>query len=240
MNPVRNVLTKVKQRGAHTMKIVFAATKDNAVFCPDCHKEMNKESSFCRYCGAKLRQSEIEAREKRAEEVKVEVLFYSTPKMMPKDILRRREKIVFEARPHMIYTLLAPWLIGAALIPIGIRVIFALVFAGVLIEIIALLVLSLSFVNWRYTIYGLTTDRVIRVRGVIGKDIYQNPLGKIQFYRLKPGFFQRKFHCGDIMISAVGTAIVEPVWKNIKRPREVQRTLRTLVQEIRKENSERA
>ncbi len=240
MNPIRNALTKVKQRGVHTMKTVFTATKDNAVFCPDCHKEMNKESSFCRYCGAKLRQSEIEAREKQAEEVKVEVFLYDTPRMIPKDILRIGEKIVFEARPHMIYTLLVSWLIGVALIPIGIRVLFALVFAGVLIEIIAFLVLSLSFVNWRYTIYGLTTDRVIRLRGVIGKDIYQNPLGKIQFFRLKPGFFQKKFHCGDIMISAVGTAIVEPVWKNIKRPREVQRTLRTLVQKIRKKNSESA
>ena len=160
------------------MKMVFTATKDNAVFCPDCHKEMNKESEFCRHCGAKLRKSEIEAREKQAEEVKAEVLFYDAPKILPGDILRKREKIVFEARQHMIYTLLVPWLIGAALIPTGIRVIFTLVFAGVLIEIIALLVLSLSFVNWRYTMYGLTTDRVIRVRVSLAKISTRIPWAK--------------------------------------------------------------
>jgi len=220
------------------MKMVFSVTKDDVVYCPDCRKEMNKESSFCRYCGAKLRQTEIDAREKRAEEVKVDVFLYGAPQMLPYDILRMREKIVLEARPHMIYTLLLPWLIGAALILVGVRVMFSLVFVGVLTEIVAVLLLSLSFLNWRCTIYGLTTDRIIRVRGVIGKHIYENPLGKIQFFRLKPGFFQRRFHCGDIMISVEGTAIVEPVWKNIKRPREVQRTLRTLVREIRKQNFE--
>lgn len=220
------------------MKMVFSVTEESVVSCPECHRDMNRGSRFCRYCGAKLGQTEIDAREKPAEEVREEVTLYAEPRLIPKEMLRNRERIVFEFRPHVIYTLLTPWLIGLSLVAIGIRVLFVLVFAGILTEIIAVLVLSLSFVNWRYTIYCLTTERVIRLRGVIGKDLYQNPLGKIEFYRLKPGFFQRMFGCGDIMISGTGQAIVELAWKNIKRPLEVHGTLNTLVQEVRRQDFE--
>ena len=75
----------------------------------------------------------------------------------------------------------------------------------------------------------MTISRVIRLRDIIVKDLYENPLDRIQDLRLKMGILQRIFGCGDMMITTAGTAGIEYAWKNIKNPREVQKTLRTLI-----------
>jgi len=144
-------------------------------------------------------------------------------------MLKEGKKIFFEAHPHKVYTLLGSWIFGAILVIVGIAVFSDSIIAGIIIEVIAFLVFFIRYLNWRYTIYGLTTGRVIRLRGVIGKDLYENPLVKIQDLRLKMGVIQRMYGCGDIMITTAGTAGIECVCKNIANPREIQKTLRTLL-----------
>ncbi|GAJ21797.1 unnamed protein product, partial [marine sediment metagenome] len=53
---------------------------------------------------------------------------------------------------------------------------------------------------------------------------------KVQDLRLKTGIIQRMFDCGDISITTAGMAGVECVWHNIPNAREVQKTLRTLLE----------
>ena len=144
-------------------------------------------------------------------------------------MLKEGEKIVFEVHQHKVYTLLGSWIFGAILILVGIVVLSASILAGIIVEIIAFLVFFIPYLKWRYTIYGLTTGRVIRLKGIIGKDLYENPLEKIQDLRLKIGVLQRMYGCGDIMITTAGTAVIECAWKNIGNPRQAQKTLRTLL-----------
>lgn len=199
------------------------------MYCPNCGKEIEEGSKFCKYCGAKVEEGEIEVKKKETQQARETVPSYDTPKMIPRDMLKEGEKIVFEAHPHKVYTLLGSWIFGAILVLVGVSVFFASVLAGIIVEIIAFLVFFISYLKWRYTIYGLTTGRVIRLRGVIGKDLYENPLERIQDLRLKIGVLQRMFGCGDIMITTAGTAVIECAWKNIENPREAQKTLRTLL-----------
>jgi len=198
-------------------------------YCPNCGKEIEEGSKFCKYCGAKVGEGEIEVKEKEIQQAREAVPSYDAPKMIPQDMLKEGDKIVFEAHPHKVYTLLGSWIFGAILVLVGIDVFSASVLAGIILEIIAFLVFFIPYLIWRYTIYGLTTGRVIRLRGVIGKSLYENPLERIQDLRLKIGVLQRMFGCGDIMITTAGTAGVECAWKNIGNPRETQKTLRTLL-----------
>jgi len=199
------------------------------MYCPNCGKEIEEGSKFCKYCGAKVGKGEIDVKEKEVQQARETVPSYDAPKMIPQDMLKEGEKIVFETHPHKVYTLLGSWIFGAILVLVGIAVFFASVLAGIIVEVIAFLVFLISYFKWRYTIYGLTTGRVIRLSGVIGKDLYENPLERIQDLRLKMGVIQRMFGCGDIMITTAGTAVIECAWKNIANPRKVQKTLRTLL-----------
>ena len=72
---------------------------------------------------------------------------------------------------------------------------------------------------------------MIRLRGIIGKDLYENRLSKTQDLRLKMGVLQRMFHCGDVMLTTAGTGTIECAWKDIERPRERQGILRSLLGE---------
>jgi len=199
------------------------------MYCPNCGKEIEEGSKFCKYCGAKIGEGEIRVKEKEIHQAREAVPSYDAHRMIPQDMLKEGEKIVFEAHPHKAYTLLSSWIFGAILVIVGIAVFSDSIIAGIIIEVIAFLVFFIRYLNWRYTIYGLTTGRVIRLRGVIGKDLYENPLVKIQDLRLKMGVIQRMYGCGDIMITTAGTAGIECVCKNIANPREIQKTLRTLL-----------
>ena len=199
------------------------------MYCPNCGKEIEERTKFCKYCGTKVGEGEIEVKEKEIQQARETVPSYDAPKMIPRDMLKEGEKIVFEAHPHKVYTLLKSWIFGAILVLVGIPLFSASILAGIIVEIIAFFVFFIPYLKWRYTIYGLTTARVIRLRGVIGKDLYENPLERIQDLRLRMGVLQRMFGCGDIMITTAGTAGIECTWKNIGNPREAQKTLRALL-----------
>ena len=199
------------------------------MYCPNCGKEIEKGSKFCKYCGAKIGGGEINVKEKEIQQARETVPSYDAPKMIPLDMLKEGEKIVFEAHPHKVYTLLGSWIFGVILVIVGVAVLSDSVLAGIIIEIIAFLVFFIPYLKWRCTIYGLTTGRVIRLRGIIGKNFYESPLERIQDFRLNMCVLQRMFGCGDVMITTAGTAVIECVWRDIRNPREAQKTLRTLL-----------
>ncbi len=158
------------------------------------------------------------------------IFTYDVPKMIPQYMLREGEKIVFEKHPHKLYTLLGPWIVGITNILLGI-IFYASFLVTLILIMIGFLAILVPYLKWRYTIYALTTDRVMRLSGIIGKDFYENSLERIQDIRMKMSIMQRIFGCGDIMVTTAGTAGVECIWKNIPNPQEVLRTLRILLDE---------
>lgn len=207
------------------------------MYCPNCGREIEKGSKFCKFCGAKTEEGEIGAKEKQAQQVRQTLPSYDIPRMIPRDMLKEGESIVFETHPHKVFTLLGPCILGFILV-LGAAAFFyistvevtppTLILAFVILLLGIYLPLS-SYLQWRYTIYALTTSRVIKLSGVITKDLYENSLDRIQDLRVTIGLWQRIFGCGDIMITTAGTAAIECVWENIKNPREIQSTLRALL-----------
>lgn len=199
------------------------------MYCSNCGKQIDPGSKFCKYCGAKVKEGEIDGKAKGTQPVRETVPSDEPSKMIPRNMLKEGEKIIFEVHPHKVYTLLGPWIFGAILVLGGVGAFLVSVLAGIIVEVIAFLVFLVPYLKWRYTIYALTTGRVIRLRGVISKDVYESPLKKIQDLKLKISVSQRIFGCGDIMITTAGTAAIECVWKNIGNPREAQKSLRNLL-----------
>jgi len=201
------------------------------MYCLNCGKEIEEGSKFCRYCGADVGKSEIETRQKRVLEEKRAVSHYATPKIVPRDRLKEGEMIVFETRPHKVHYLLAWWIIGIIFSIIGLGILFASVIGGIILLIIALLFLGIAYLSWNCTVYCLTTERVIKLKGILNKDFYENRLEKVQDLRLKEGFIQRMFGCGDILITTAGMAGVECVWGSIPNARESHSILRACLKE---------
>jgi len=199
------------------------------MYCPNCGREIEKGSKFCKFCGAKTEEGEIGAKEKQAQQVRQTLPSYDIPRMIPRDMLKEGESIVFETHPHKVFTLLAPCILGPILV-LGAVALFNISPTLALVTILTgIYVLFIPYLKWRYTIYALTTSRVIKLSGVITKDLYENSLDRIQDLRLTIGLWQRIFGCGNIMITTAGTATIECVWENIKNPREIQSTLRALL-----------
>jgi len=94
--------------------------------------------------------------------------------------------------------------------------------------IIAFLMLGMPLLGWRFTVYCLTTRRVMRFKGILSKEVYENSLDRIQDLRLKASFLQRQYNCGDILITTAGTAGIECIWHNVPNARETYKILRAL------------
>ena len=201
--------------------------------CSNCGKEIEEGSKFCKYCGVKVEESEIETRQKRAQEEKKAVSHYDTPKIIPRDRFKEGEMIVFETRPHKVHYLLAWWIAGITFLIIGVLVLSASsdVTGGITLLIIALLFLGISYLSWKFTFYCLTAERVIKLKGILSKDFYENRLEKVQDLRLKEGVIQRMFGCGDILITTAGMAGVECIWKSTPNARETYSILRAHLKE---------
>ncbi|MBA7614636.1 hypothetical protein ES703_21904 [subsurface metagenome] len=198
------------------------------MYCSNCGKEIEEGSKFCRYCGANVEGVKIEARQKREQEIEDSVSYYDTPKIIPKDMLEEGERIVFETRPRKILYLIGWWIVGILFIIIGLFVLLASVIGGVITVILGLIVLGIPLLTWRNTVYCLTTRRVMRFKGTVSKEVYENPLDRIQDLRLKMSFLQRQYDCGDILITTAGTAGIECTWQNIPNARETYKILRAL------------
>ena len=201
------------------------------MYCPNCGKQIEEGSKFCRYCGLSVGKSEIETRQKRVQEEKKVVSHYDIPKIIPRDRLKEGEMIVFETRPHKVHYLLALWIVGITFFIIGLGVLFASVIGGIILLIIALLFLGMSYLSWEFTFYCLTTERVIKLTGILNKNFYENRLEKVQDLRLKEGIIQRMFGCGDILITTAGMAGVECVWRSTPNARETHSILRAHLKE---------
>lgn len=148
----------------------------------------------------------------------------------PRQLLADHEDIVFELKPHWL-ALVGPafWTVVAfAILFIGSRVAddkswettgnqIATAIAVVLWIALALV----PFLRWKFTIFLLTTDRLITRTGVIAKSSKEIPLERINDVAFNQNVFERIVGAGDLLIESAGERGQERI-SNVRKPEEVQ------------------
>ena len=199
------------------------------MYCPSCGGPVDEGNKFCKHCGNAIMNPTIGTEHRKTARDTSSISSYEAPKLLPEDMLKDGERIVFEVHPHKVFTLLGSWILGIFLAIFGLALLAGTVVGGIAVLVLDVVIVVGAYLRWQYTIYALTTERVIRLKGIIGKDLYENRLAKIQDLRLKMGVLQRLFGCGDVMLTTAGTAFIECAWKNIGNPRQMQGLLRRLL-----------
>jgi membrane protein YdbS with pleckstrin-like domain len=201
------------------------------MYCSKCGKEIEESSQYCKHCGTRLEGETLESVPERLEESGDGVPTYETPKMIPLDTMGRNERIVFETHPSKIGAFIKH-IAGALLFLAGGFVVLIVLnweIPGAILIIAGLIIALIGYLKWRSVIYGLTTNRIIVLKGIFSKDIYENRLDRVQDIRVKISLWQRVFNYGDIFLTTAGTAGIECIWHNIPDPRTKQKLLRTLI-----------
>ncbi len=126
----------------------------------------------------------------------------------PRRLLAEHENLVFDKKPHWIA--LAPATLWALVIVVATY--FALrIFDDfapwviLIVAAVALLILSVGpFLQWLYTNFVLTSDRLITRSGVIAKQSKEIPLERINDVTFTQSIFERMLKAGDLMVESAG------------------------------------
>jgi uncharacterized membrane protein YdbT with pleckstrin-like domain len=148
----------------------------------------------------------------------------------PRELLADHEEIRFELRPHWIalakpafWTLaaLAILIIGSRLAPDTDRSqqIVALVSFTLWIALAVI-----PFLNWLYTLFVLTTDRLITRSGVFAKRSKEIPLERINDVAFTQSIFERIVGAGSLMIESAGESGQNRI-TDVRHPEKVQLTI---------------
>lgn len=208
--------------------------------CINCNTEVSETDKFCRNCGQKLVKVEREWSSEGQE------LVYERAGIVPQEILAPGEHLSFETRPILWLWLVGPILLALVGIIIAIAaqffpevvpsfVVTGITWLGIVILLVALLLMALKTLQWRYTAYAATNRRIIRQTGIISKSYIDCPIQKVQTIYLQIPFLGRLFGFGTIRFATAGAAWIEIYWENIKEPRRVQRMLSEIMDNYRLE-----
>lgn len=149
----------------------------------------------------------------------------------PKSLLADHERLVFDLRPHWIA--LVPsvlWTIAA--IAVGI-VSGTYVFnddgkyQGWELGIVAVIFIAwywlavLPALRWRFTMFVLTSDRLITREGIIAKHSREIPLERINDVSFSQSVFERMLGAGDLMVESAGERGQTRI-TSVRKPEQVQ------------------
>lgn len=141
----------------------------------------------------------------------------------PRQLLADHEQIVYETRPHWVALVLPGLWTLAALVAI-ILVPGKTTGWTVLKIAIALAWLWLAVipaVRWRFTLFVLTTDRLITRSGVIAKRSKEIPLERINDVAFNQTILERIVGAGDLLIESAGERGQERI-TNVRKPEQMQ------------------
>lgn len=148
----------------------------------------------------------------------------------PKELLADHENVVFELRPHWL-ALVGPlfWSVVALAALYFSSDLLAgrswentgntMVAVGVLLAWIALSVIP--FLQWLFTLFVLTSDRLITRSGVIAKRSKEIPLERINDVAFNQNVFERIVGAGDLLVESAGERGQERI-TNVRHPEQVQ------------------
>ena len=151
----------------------------------------------------------------------------------PRELLAEHEELVLDLRPHWV-ALIAP--IGVAVgVAVGWYFIFKVTPSGSVGEVlnwiaigVGLIVMILysvrQIVDWATDNFVVTTDRLIRRRGLIAKSSMEIPLEAINDVRFRQGIIGRMIGAGSLVIQSASEQGREE-FANIRHPARVQKTI---------------
>jgi uncharacterized membrane protein YdbT with pleckstrin-like domain len=150
----------------------------------------------------------------------------------PKNLLAEHEKVVFDLRPHWISTVpYALWTIVALIALLGgyqaAEAIFeknptgAKAFVGIVVTLAWIWLALIPFLRWRFTMFVLTSDRLITRSGVIAKQSKEIPLERINDVSFTQTVLERALGAGDLMIESAGERGQNRI-SNVRKPEQVQ------------------
>lgn len=148
----------------------------------------------------------------------------------PTELLADHEEVRFELRPHWI-ALVGPvfWTVVSLLVlVVGSRLArdrdweTGLQQAVSLVALVMWIALGvLPFLRWLYTIFLLTTDRLITRSGIIAKKSKEIPLERINDVAFSQSVFERMVGAGDLLIESAGERGQERI-TDVRHPEQVQ------------------
>jgi membrane protein YdbS with pleckstrin-like domain len=201
------------------------------MYCPKCGREVDESSQYCKYCGARLEGDTAESAPEQPRDYGEDVPTYETPRMIPMDMMEKNERIVFETHASKMGSFFSHILVALLFLAGGsaMLVVLSWEIPGAALIVVGVIVGFVGYVKWRSVVYALTTHRIVVLKGIFSKELYENRLDRVQDIRMKISLMQRMYNCGDIYVSTAGTSGVECIWENIPDPRKKQKLLRTLM-----------
>ena len=144
----------------------------------------------------------------------------------PRELLAPHEKIVLDLKPHWL-ALLAPalWTVGLAIAALVFSLVVSpsglegLVFVG--ISVAWFFLGLLPFLRWRFTMFVLTTDRLITRTGIIAKSSKEIPLENVNDVAFNQSVFGRMVGAGDLLVESAGERGQNRI-TNVRNPEQVQ------------------
>jgi len=151
----------------------------------------------------------------------------------PKHLLAEHEKLVFELRPHWVAAI--PSTLWTVLVLVAGVLVYRLAerqldggpetFLQYTVAIAALVAFfylaALPFLRWRYTMFVLTSDRLITRSGIISKHSKEIPLERINDVTFTQSVVERALGAGDLFLESAGERGQTHI-SNVRKPEQVQ------------------
>jgi uncharacterized membrane protein YdbT with pleckstrin-like domain len=149
----------------------------------------------------------------------------------PRKLLRSGEEVALDLKPHwwffskeilvgiplwiMFLLLFLAWDGTAAEVSRWVWVVLALAWAGWL---------AIAFLNWRFTHFVVTTERVISRTGVLAKRGTEIPLDRINNINFRQGIWERVIGAGTLEVESAGQD-GQSVFRDVQHPDAVQQEI---------------
>jgi uncharacterized membrane protein YdbT with pleckstrin-like domain len=150
----------------------------------------------------------------------------------PRNLLADHEKVVFELRPHwmaLVPSVLWTLALGVALF-LGYAAVEAVVdgepstaksVIGATVTLAWLWLAVLPTLRWYFTLFVLTSDRLITRSGVVAKHSREIPLERINDVTFSQSVFDRVVGAGDLLVESAGERGQTRI-ENVRKPEQVQ------------------
>lgn len=136
---------------------------------------------------------------------------------MLEKILRVEEELIYNENAHWINLLLPGAL---SIITILIAILIGDLTFFIIILFITLTFFGLYFLSYRNNKYIITSQRVIKTKGLLGKNIIDHDLASIEAIRIRTNFFSDILNFGEVLISRE---------KNVSRSLSIQNRAKQMV-----------
>jgi uncharacterized membrane protein YdbT with pleckstrin-like domain len=150
----------------------------------------------------------------------------------PRQLLADHEDIVFDLKPHWVAVIPSVlWTIAALIVLFGgywaAEQIFekdpggAKAVVGAVVTVAWIFLAVVPFLRWRFTLFVLTTDRLITRSGIIAKQSKEIPLERVNDVTFSQSILERIVGAGDLLVESAGERGQTKIG-NVRKPEEVQ------------------